>query len=515
MFFIEKKGSGVMKSEKRLEFLERQWQERFKELCEFKEQHGHCNVPITYEENPRLSIWVMNQRSNYKKNGIDKERIKQLEGIGFNWVQRERKSRVIYSWDKMFNALLKFREEYHHVIVPSSYANEQGMRLGVWASTQRSFYSRGMLEERKIKQLNRIGFVWDINEWAWEQRYEELVLFKERYGHCNVPIEEQGRVYEHCTLFKKPFGEWVELQKKDYLKGKLNTYQVEKLNELGLDLTYTKRDLAWDKMFEALVEYGEEYGTVNFSLLEKYHPYHKLSIWTNNQRTRYNQGKMLQKRVEKLESIGFVWSLSTSEEVVNPSWKRKYDELKEYMESVDNGAMSLKNHDFLLHKWVVKQASRHKEGELTALQVSMFQEIGICLDTYVKDSGIWARSYKKLEVALEEADKQGLELSMADYASYLWLKRQRAMLLDGELADWKRELIERIPLKAAETKKVNSSWLASYSKVLRAVNDGLTIREITLKNREAYTWVKTQERKLRNNKLSNHQKSLLAEIGIV
>ena len=34
------------------------WEERLKELEDFKEKHGHCRVPKTYAENPQLAIWV-------------------------------------------------------------------------------------------------------------------------------------------------------------------------------------------------------------------------------------------------------------------------------------------------------------------------------------------------------------------------------------------------------------------------------------------------------------------------
>jgi hypothetical protein len=32
-----------------------QWQNRFKELCLFKEKYGHCSVPYNYQENRRLA----------------------------------------------------------------------------------------------------------------------------------------------------------------------------------------------------------------------------------------------------------------------------------------------------------------------------------------------------------------------------------------------------------------------------------------------------------------------------
>lgn len=67
------------------------WQQRYKELVEFKKIHGHCNVSQRYKPNKRLGLWVNNQRHWFKhkydgnvKDNID-ERVRLLEEIGFEW----------------------------------------------------------------------------------------------------------------------------------------------------------------------------------------------------------------------------------------------------------------------------------------------------------------------------------------------------------------------------------------------------------------------------------------------
>jgi len=65
------------------------WNERFKELIQFNEEHGHCNVPHKYKANPELGVWVTTQRTAKKGKGtykISPEQINRLEGIGFKWV---------------------------------------------------------------------------------------------------------------------------------------------------------------------------------------------------------------------------------------------------------------------------------------------------------------------------------------------------------------------------------------------------------------------------------------------
>ena len=67
------------------------WSVRFQQLCEFKEQFGHCLVPQQYAANPKLGWWVHTQRSHYrwyqegKPSDMAGVRIRELESVGFNW----------------------------------------------------------------------------------------------------------------------------------------------------------------------------------------------------------------------------------------------------------------------------------------------------------------------------------------------------------------------------------------------------------------------------------------------
>jgi len=69
------------------------WDDRFKALKRFKEEHGHCRVPITV---PDLGKWAKYQRDQYslfmrgKKAKINQEKIDRLLSIGFEESLEER-----------------------------------------------------------------------------------------------------------------------------------------------------------------------------------------------------------------------------------------------------------------------------------------------------------------------------------------------------------------------------------------------------------------------------------------
>ncbi|KAG7368431.1 helicase domain protein [Nitzschia inconspicua] len=70
------------------------FEDRLRELEEFKELHKHCNVPSNYKANSSLASWVKCQRRQYrlyregKHSNITQARIDQLERMGFQFNLR-------------------------------------------------------------------------------------------------------------------------------------------------------------------------------------------------------------------------------------------------------------------------------------------------------------------------------------------------------------------------------------------------------------------------------------------
>ena len=70
------------------------WTVEFKQLRQYRVDHGDCKVPRNYERSPSLGQWVNNQRRSYnnvqtgnkKGRQISQERIAKLDSIGFFWV---------------------------------------------------------------------------------------------------------------------------------------------------------------------------------------------------------------------------------------------------------------------------------------------------------------------------------------------------------------------------------------------------------------------------------------------
>ena len=112
------------------------WSVSFQQLCEFKEQFGHCLVPQQYADNPKLGRWVTNQRQSYKLHQEGKpspmttERMRELESIGFDWGAR--RTDVASIWSVRFQQLSEFKVQFGHCLVPNQYSANP--KLGRWVN---------------------------------------------------------------------------------------------------------------------------------------------------------------------------------------------------------------------------------------------------------------------------------------------------------------------------------------------------------------------------------------------
>ncbi|KAL7508071.1 hypothetical protein ACHAXN_005149 [Cyclotella atomus] len=65
--------------------LEQSWMNWYRELVNFREEQGHCDVPNLYKDNKSLVRWVQHQRVYYKMGMLSEERIEMLNELSFEW----------------------------------------------------------------------------------------------------------------------------------------------------------------------------------------------------------------------------------------------------------------------------------------------------------------------------------------------------------------------------------------------------------------------------------------------
>ena len=97
------------------------WEESYELLCQYKQIHGHCNVPQSQKP---LGSFVNRQRIDHvrfidpnskKPTAMTPRRKKLLEEIGFVWDNMEQ------TWNIRYEELCEFRKKNGHAVVPRSH----------------------------------------------------------------------------------------------------------------------------------------------------------------------------------------------------------------------------------------------------------------------------------------------------------------------------------------------------------------------------------------------------------
>ena len=141
--------------------------------------------------------------------------------MGTRTIDRRRR-RVTHKdrWEQGFAALCKFRRRKGHCCPPQRHV-EGKYNLGSWVIIQR--YGKDHLSVERKKRLDRIGFVWNWRDFAWERGFAALLKFKRREGHCRVRgLHREG---------KYKLGRWVAVQRGK--KNVMSPNRIARLNKIG------------------------------------------------------------------------------------------------------------------------------------------------------------------------------------------------------------------------------------------------------------------------------------------
>jgi superfamily II DNA or RNA helicase len=139
--------------------LDAKFEKGFQETLGYRKEKGNSNAPYTYKTSGGYSLghWQHQQKNNYKKGKLSRERIQRLEDIGFRWSTRK-VTPVRLEWDFWYDLTLKYKKEYDDSNAPDKYKTTEGYNLGKWQSHQKDNYRKGKLSPERILRLEKIGF---------------------------------------------------------------------------------------------------------------------------------------------------------------------------------------------------------------------------------------------------------------------------------------------------------------------------------------------------------------------
>ena len=192
------------------------WQERYDLALAYKTEHGDLEIPSVYktEDGVWLGSWVSRQRQalNSGSSALSSERHKLLRTL-FKGERRPSDPAADHgtvreaNWERNFRSAARYARKYKHLLVPASYVDSDGVRLGVWVSNLRAARKNRpdsyQVTLAHIKKLNSIGMVWDARDAKWGTAYQQAKAYYKAHGNLHAAANYKSDETGFCL------GDWL------------------------------------------------------------------------------------------------------------------------------------------------------------------------------------------------------------------------------------------------------------------------------------------------------------------
>jgi hypothetical protein len=269
-------------------------------------------------------------------------------------------------WEQRVADLLAFKAVHGHCNVPSGYREDPS--LAIWVFNSRRQRKLGVLSDDRIKQLDEIGFSWSVRTRRfvardWDAMVAELKAFRHEHGHCNIP---------HSSPEHRDLATWLHATRCNRRSGQLAAKRVRQLNALGV--VWEPQQTHWKKMLTALAEYRRRHGDCNVPYGWPENP--RLAKWVKGIRSAQKRGDLDDKRIGRLEKIGFTW-----ERTGDSHWEEMYGKVAYFQQLHGHCRIStLSEEHGTLGNWVHTQRTLRKQGRLEPERIAQLDAIGFTWD---------------------------------------------------------------------------------------------------------------------------------------
>ena len=152
------------------------WMENYNLLKNYFVKYGNSDVKrsfvtldgITFnDEGYNLGMWVSRQRTYYKEGRLSEDKINLLNEVRFKWNEDV----VVKTWEEAYELAKNYYLCYGNLNIKTDFKTNDGVTfddngygLGAWIYIQRNKYSKEELDIEKIRLLDSIGMIWNINK---------------------------------------------------------------------------------------------------------------------------------------------------------------------------------------------------------------------------------------------------------------------------------------------------------------------------------------------------------------
>lgn len=347
---------------------------------------------------------------------------------------REIEGRLEGDWENGLKHFDKYvREHNGDVLVPKNYKDEDGFCTGNWVSNKREEYKNKILLPKRVEELNKRSFIWDVKKYDFTLKLEAIKRF----------ISENGR------LPKSMSKDWYEKKLGGFLVKERIYHNQDKVQypKWRKDAMEEIEGFSWNPKEEYFLlgcKHYEDYlsKTSNFSIPKGYRTSDgfNLDSWVSAQKNKYRKNKLTDDEKDMLNRIGFCFSIN------NDNFDKLLKLMKEYMEvnhcdSDIPQATIYKGEN--LGAFVSSMRANYKNKSISNYRKEKLESIGFIWNTKDKqwnDNLQWFTKYKKEHGGKIDISKK--DSTLKHY--YYWLIDQRMLYRKGQMREDRRKLFEQV-----------------------------------------------------------------------
>ncbi|GFH61837.1 hypothetical protein CTEN210_18313 [Chaetoceros tenuissimus] len=130
-------------------------------------------------------------------------------------ISSQKQNKAPGRWNSMYHMLVEFNKQNGHCNVSQNCETIRTRKehlcskelkdyraLARWVGNQRVFYKKyckgekTKLNQERVEALERIGFIWDLRDAKWLDKYHCLKKFQKESGHCRVSMKDDTELYK-------------------------------------------------------------------------------------------------------------------------------------------------------------------------------------------------------------------------------------------------------------------------------------------------------------------------------
>jgi len=205
-----------------------------------------------------------------------------------------------------------------------------------------------------------------IQNEKWDTMFQQFLIYrgKRRSATTTTSVPRDYKSNQQPEKLRT----WITWQRTNHKNNKLSKGRINRLESIGF--VFTAHDAKWTELFDRLLAYKKGHNG-STSVPFPYKEDQKLAKWVQTQRRFYKKKVLSVGRINRLESINFLWY------PLDVRWIAMYQRLVDYR-MVHNSTDVPQDYwkDLALAKWVQNQRTSHNDKTIPYSRKVLLESIG-------------------------------------------------------------------------------------------------------------------------------------------